>query len=81
MNQAFALQLGFKIWKTNIRAQKIDDTPLETYKIVVSTFSMSDKNGKKRFFEESLLLADIKLDGVLKMPFLTMINVDNNFQT
>ncbi len=30
MNQAFAYQLGLKIWKTNVGAQKIDSTTLET---------------------------------------------------
>ncbi len=29
MSQAFALQLGFKIRKTNVRAQKIDGTTLK----------------------------------------------------
>ncbi len=80
MSQAFAHRLGLKIWKTNIRAQKIDGTTLETYEIVVSTFSMSDKENRERFFKESFLLADVKLDVVLGMPFLTMTNADVDFQ-
>ncbi len=80
ISQAFAYQLGLNIWKTNVRAQKIDGTTLETYKIVVSTFSMSDKDGKERFFQESFLLADVKLDIMLKMLFLIMSNVDVDFQ-
>ncbi len=52
MSQAFAQQLGLKIRKTNVGAQKIDGTTLETYEMVVSTFSVSDKDGKERFFEE-----------------------------
>ncbi len=48
--------------------------------MVVSTFSMSDKDGRERFFEESFLLADIKPNIMLGMPFLTMSNVDVNFQ-
>ncbi len=48
--------------------------------MVVSTFSVSDKDGRKRFFEESFLLADVSPDIVLGMPFLTMSNVDVNFQ-
>ena len=59
MNLAFTSQLGLKIWKTNVKAQKIDSTTLETYGIVVSTFSMSDKDGRERFFEESFLLAEV----------------------
>ncbi len=80
ISQPFAHQLGLKIWKTNVEAQKIDGTTPETYEIVVSTFSMLDKNGKERFFEESFLLADIKPDIVLGMFFLTMSNTDIDFQ-
>ena len=80
MNQAFAHQLGFAIQKTNIRAQKINGTTLETYKIVVSTFSMLDKDSRERFFKESFLLADVKPKIVLGMPFLTMSNANIDFQ-
>ena len=80
ISKAFAYQLGLTIWKTNIRAQKIDGTTLETYGIVVSIFSILDKDGRKRFFEESLLLADVKPDIVFGMPFLTMSNTDIDFQ-
>ncbi len=80
MSQAFAHQLGLKICKTNIGTQKIDGTTLETYRMVVSTFSISDKDSRERFFEKSFLLADVKPDIVLKMLFLTMSNADVDFQ-
>ena len=80
MSQAFALQLGFKTRKTNVGAQKIDGTTLETYKMVVSTFSVSDEDGRVRFFKESFLLADVKPDIIFGMPFLTMSNADIDFQ-
>ncbi len=80
MSLAFAQQLGLKIRKTNVGAQKIDGTTLETYRMVVSIFSVSDKDGRERFFEESFLLADARLDMVLGMLFLTMSNPDVNFQ-
>ncbi len=48
--------------------------------MVVSTFSVSDNDGKERFFEESFLLADVRPDIVLGMPFLTISNTDVNFQ-
>ncbi len=79
ISQAFAQQLGLKIRKTNVGAQKIDNTTLGTYGIVVSTFSVLDKDGRERFFEESFLLADVKPDIVLEMPFLAMNNADINF--
>ncbi len=80
MSQTFEQQLGLKIRKTNVGAQKIDGTTLETYGMILSTFSVSDKDGRERFFEKSFLLADIRPDIVLRMPFLTMSNVDVNFQ-
>ncbi len=48
--------------------------------MVVSTFSVSDKDRRERFFEESFLLANISPDIVLGMPFLTMSNADVDFQ-
>ncbi len=80
ISQVFAHQLGHKIQKTNIRAQKIDDTTLETYKIIVSTFSILDKDGRERIFEESFQLTDMNLDIVFGMSFLIMSNVDIDFQ-
>ncbi len=41
---------------------------------------MLNKDSRESFFEESFLLADVKLDVVLRMPFLTMSNADINFQ-
>lgn len=79
-SQAFAYQLDLKIWKTNVKAQKIDGTTLETHGIVFSIFSVLDKDSRKRFFEESFLLADVKPDIIFGMPFLTMSNADIDFQ-
>ncbi len=48
--------------------------------MVVSTFFVSAKEGRERFFEESFLLADVKLDIVFEMFFLIMSNADIDFQ-
>ena len=48
--------------------------------MIVSIFSVSDKDGKERFFKESFLLADIKPKIELEMPFLTMSNAEIDFQ-
>ncbi len=47
--------------------------------MVVSTFSVSNKDGRERFFKESFLLADISPDILLGLPFLSMINEDVDF--
>ena len=41
---------------------------------------MSDKDNRGRFFGKSFLLADVKLDTVLMMLFLTMSNANIDFQ-
>ena len=80
MSPAFASQLGLRIWKTNVGAQKIDGTTLETFGMVVSTFFLLNKDGQKRLLKESFLLADVKPNIVLGIPFLTINNIDINFQ-
>lgn len=47
--------------------------------MIVFIFSVVDKNYKERIFEKNFLLADVKLDIVLEMPFLTMSNIDIDF--
>ncbi len=80
MSQVFTFQLGLKIQKTNVRAQNIDNTTLETYKMIVSTFSILDKDGREKFFEENFLLANVKPDIIFGMPFQTMSNFHIDFQ-
>ncbi len=48
--------------------------------MVVSNFSILDKDDRKKFFKDSFLLANVKLNVVLKMPFLTISNADIDFQ-
>lgn len=80
MSQTFAYKLDLKIWKTNVGTLKIDDTTLETYGIVVSTFLILDKDSRERFYEESFLLPNVKSDVVLRILFLAMNNADVDFQ-
>ena len=48
--------------------------------MVVSTFSLLDKDGREGFFEKSFLLADIKPDTMLEILFLIMRNANIDFQ-
>ena len=48
--------------------------------MVVSTFSVLDKDSRERFFQKSFLLANVKSEIVLGMSFLTMSNADIDFQ-
>ena len=48
--------------------------------MVVSTFSLLDKDGRERFFKKSFLLADVKPNIMLGMLLLTMSNANVDFQ-
>ncbi len=49
--------------------------------MVVSIFSVLDKDSRERFFKKSFLLANVKPDIVLRMPFLTISNANIDFKT
>ena len=48
--------------------------------MVVSIFSVLDKDQRERFFEENFLLANVNPDVVFGIPFLIMNNIDVDFQ-
>ena len=50
MNPAYAKRLSLKTRKTNVGAQKIDRSALETLRIVIADFQVEDKGGRPRFF-------------------------------
>ena len=50
MNLTFAQKVGLYIRKTNVGAQKIDDSGLETFEIVIADLEMENKIGRSRFF-------------------------------
>ena len=79
MNPAYAKKLGLRIWKTDVGTQKIKESSLDTFEMVITSFQVQDKLGKVRFFQESFLITDTKMDIVLGMPFLTLSNVDTWF--
>ncbi len=79
MTPAYATRLGFTTRKTSIGAQKIDGSPLETYGMASARFSIQDSLERVRFFEETFLLADTSMEVVLKIPFLSLSNVDVEF--
>ena len=80
MSQVFAQQLGLKIWKTNIGAQKMDNITLETYEIVVFIFSILDMDSRERLFEKSFLFANIHPNVVFGIFFQIINNTDIDFQ-
>ena len=47
---AYTIQLGLKVWKTNVGIQKIDRSSLETYSMVIDTFQIFSKLNCSCFF-------------------------------
>lgn len=75
---SFAKDLGLRICKINVDAQKIDCSRLKTYEIVIVFFQVDDKDRKSRFFEETFLLIDIGMNIAFEIRFLTLSNVKIN---
>ena len=46
MSTAYVAQLGFKVRRTDIGAQKIDKSSLTTYDMVIAAFQVFDKLGR-----------------------------------
>lgn len=57
----------------NIRTQKIKNTILNIYKIVIAALSMIDHAKKIRFFKKMILIANVSPNIVLKFFFLICI--------
>ena len=79
INPAYAKKLGLRVRQTDIGAQKIDGSHLETFGMVIASFSLQDKLGKVRFFQETFLVTDTRIEVVLEMFFLTLGNADIRF--
>ena len=58
MNSAYAKKLDFRVRQTNVGAQKIDRSHLETFEMVITSFLLEDKLEKVWFFQETFLVAD-----------------------
>ena len=79
IHPSFVKQLGLPIKPTDVRAQKIDGTMLDTYGIVVAAFLVVDKANRVRFFEETFLVANVSPEVVLGMLFLTLSGANIDF--
>ena len=79
MTPAYAKKLGFQTQRTDVGAQKIDGSSLDTFEMVIADFQVIDKLGRARFFQETFLLADTTMEVVSGMPFLTHSNADIQF--
>ena len=74
-----ARKLGLPIRPTDVGAQKIDGNMLDTFEMVISAFSGTNKANQIRFFEEIFLVANVSLEVVLGIFFLTPSGADIDF--
>ena len=50
LTPAYPKQLGLRVWKIDVRAQKIDGSLVKTFGMVIAGFQIEDKLGRERFF-------------------------------
>lgn len=76
---AYLVKLGITTQKTSIRAQKINNSLLETYNIFLTRFLLFESLSKVKHFKKSLLLAIISIEVILGISFRIFSNVDKEF--
>ena len=79
IHPTLAWELGLLIRSTDVGAQKIDGTLLDTFGIVVTAFSVTDKANRVRFFGKTFLVVNVSPEVVFGMPFFTLSGVDVDF--
>ena len=72
-------ELGLLIRTTDVEVQKIEGTMLDTFGMVVTVFSVTDKSNQVKFFEETFLVANVSPKVILGMSFLTLSGADVDF--
>lgn len=76
MNSAYTKKPGVRVRQTNVRAQRIDGFHINSFGMVIAGFSLQNHLQKVRFFQETFLVADTRMEVVLGMLFLTLSNAD-----
>ena len=79
IHSIFAQELGLFIKPTDVRALKIDSSILDNFGIIVVVFLVTDKTNQIKFFKEIFLVANVSLEVVLGMFFLTLSCTDVDF--
>ena len=75
MTLAYTAQLGLKVQKTDVNAQKIDRSSLAIYSMFIVIFQIFNKLGRSRFFQEIFLQVNISIKVVLNILILIFSNI------
>lgn len=79
MHPVYTKKLGLSVQKIDVDVQKIYNSALVTFEMVIAVFLVNDKEEKIRFFMKIFLLANINLDVILRILYLTSIKADIRF--
>ena len=79
ISPTYIKKLGLHIQKTNVGAQKIEGSALKIFGMIIADFQVKDKGGKPRFFQETVLVTNIKFEVILRMLFLKISNANMAF--
>lgn len=74
-----AAKLGLKVCHIHVGAKKIDCSTFKTFGIVLANFQLEDKLDRAQSFQKRFFLANISMDIVLGLPFLTLNNANIQF--
>ena len=67
-----------QVCEIRVSAQMTDGIKLNIFGIIISSFSVKDKEKMSTFFEKTVLLANISIDIPVGMSLLTLNNVKIN---
>lgn len=79
MTAIFSAKLELRSRLTNVGVQKIDGLLLETYNTTLAMFLIHYSLERIGFFEETFMMADISIELILGMFFLSLSNVNVEF--
>lgn len=71
--------MSLKFKKTSVEVQKIDDSIIKFFRIVIAYFQVKDKVDKFKYFLKIYLVANTKVNIVLGILFLKLSNIDMLF--
>ena len=70
----YAAVLGFKVYLTTIKSQKIDCSSSNTFDMIIASFQVQNKLKRDQFFEKTFFLANINMEVIFEISFLIINN-------
>lgn len=79
MTPMYVFKFGFKVQITYIKTRKIYGSIFQIFKLVYRSFQAENKLKKGHFSQKIFLLADISIEVILKISFLSFDNTNVKF--